>query len=160
MHGQISTDTPVGVPAALVWDIYRGLELGRLVDKIAPEVIGRVEILEGDGGVGTIAKLTFPSAPGSAESGYMKEKFTKIDDDNRVKETELIEGGYKAFGFDLVRIRLEIIEKDSESCTVRSSIEYEGDDKLEDLVPHLSVKPLETMAEIVGKHLCENKSTQ
>ncbi|KAE8717718.1 MLPputative-like protein [Hibiscus syriacus] len=160
MHGQISSDTPVGVPAALIWDVYRGLELGRLVDKIAPDVLGRVEFLEGDGGVGTIAKLTFPPAPGSAESVYMKEKFTKIDDENLVKETEIIEGGYKALGFNMVRVRLEIIEKDSESCIVRSSIEYEGDDKLEDVVSHVSVKPLETMAEIIGKHLSEYKSTQ
>ncbi|KAK8477092.1 hypothetical protein V6N13_088863 [Hibiscus sabdariffa] len=159
MQGQVSKDTPVGVPAALMWDVYRGLELGRLVDKIAPDVLGRVEFLEGDGGVGTIAKLTFPPAPGSSEGGYMMERFTKVDDENRVKETELIEGGYKALGFDVVRIRLEIIEKDSESCIVRSSIEYEVDDKLADVVSHVSVKPLETMAEIVGKHLTQNRST-
>ncbi|GMI65944.1 hypothetical protein HRI_000263700 [Hibiscus trionum] len=159
MHGQVSQDTPVGVSAALIWDVYRGLELGRLVDKIASDVIGRVEVLEGNGGVGTVVKLTFPPAPGSAESGYMKERFTKVDEENRVKETELVEGGYKALGFDVVRIRLEIIEKDSESCVVRSCIEYEGDDKLVDVVPHVSVKPLETMAEIVAKHLTQNKST-
>ncbi|KAE8717717.1 MLPputative-like protein [Hibiscus syriacus] len=160
MHGQISADTLVGVPATILWDVYRASELGRLFGKIAPDVLGRVEILEGDGGVGTIAKLTFPPAPGSAESVYMKEKFTKIDDENRVKETEIIEGGYKALGFDMVRIQIKIIEKDSESCIVRSSIEYEGDDKLEDVVSHVSVKPLETIAEIVGKHLSERKSTR
>lgn len=60
MQGHVSQDTPVGVPAALIWDVYRGLELGRLVDKLAPEVLGRVEFVEGDGGVGTIAKLTLP----------------------------------------------------------------------------------------------------
>ncbi|GMI78909.1 hypothetical protein HRI_001560200 [Hibiscus trionum] len=159
MHGQVSQDTPVAVPADLIWDVYRGLELGRLVDKIAPDVLGRVEFLEGDGGVGTIAKFTFPPAPGIPEGGYMKERFIKVDDENRVKETEVIEGGYKALGFDVVRIRLEILEKDSESCIIRSSIVYEGDDKLADVVSHVSVKPLETMAEIVGKHLSDNKST-
>ncbi|KAK8593795.1 hypothetical protein V6N13_042634 [Hibiscus sabdariffa] len=156
MHGQVSNDTPVGVPADLMWDVYRGFELGRLVDKIAADVLGRVEFLEGDGGVGSIVKFTSAAEPGS---GYMKEIFTKIDDENRVKETEVIEGGYKALGFDVVRIRLEILEKDSESCIVRSSIEYEGDDKLADVVSRVSVKPLEIMAEIVGKHLSENKST-
>ncbi|KAL4378839.1 hypothetical protein GQ457_02G027910 [Hibiscus cannabinus] len=159
MHGQISSDTPVGVPADLMWDVYRSFELGRLVDKLAADVLGRVEFLEGDGGVGSIVKFTFAAEPGSPGSGYMKEIFTKIDDENRVKETEVIEGGYKALGFEVVRIRLEILEKDSESCIVRSCIEYEGDDKLADVVSHVSVKPLEIMAEIVGKHLIQNKST-
>ncbi|KAG4154345.1 hypothetical protein ERO13_D03G052400v2 [Gossypium hirsutum] len=157
MQGHVSQDTPVGVPAALIWDVYCGLEVGRLVDKLAPEVLGRVEFLEGDGGVGTIAKLTLP--PGSLGRGYMKERFTKIDDEDRVKETEVLEGGYKDLGFDVVRIRLEIVEKDSESCMVRSTIEYEGDEKLADVVSHVNIKPLEMMAEIIGKHLCQNKST-
>ncbi|GMI78903.1 hypothetical protein HRI_001559600 [Hibiscus trionum] len=159
MHGQVSQDTPVGVPADLIWNVYRGLELGRLVDKIASDVLGRVECLEGDGGVGTILKFTFPPASGFPGGDCMKEIFTKVDDENRVKETEMIEGGYKALGFDVVRIRLEILEKDSESCIIRSSIVYEGDDKLADVVSQVSVKPLGTMAEIVGKHLSDNKST-
>ena len=60
MHGHLSQDTQVGVPVAVVWDVYRGLELGRLVDKLLPDVIGRVQVIEGDGGVGTIIKLTLP----------------------------------------------------------------------------------------------------
>ncbi|MBA0643626.1 hypothetical protein Goklo_027897 [Gossypium klotzschianum] len=42
---------------------------------------------------------------------------------------------------------------------VRLTIEYEGDEKLADVVSHVNVKPLEMMAEIIGKHLCQNKST-
>ncbi|XWS65057.1 hypothetical protein CRYUN_Cryun05aG0058300 [Craigia yunnanensis] len=157
MYGHLSQDTQVGVPVAVVWDVYRGLELGRLVDKLLPDVLGRVQVLEGDGGVGTIIKLTLP--PGSPGSGYMIERFTKVDDENRVKETELIEGGYKDLGLDLFRVRLEILEKDSESSIIRSSIEYEVDDKLAEVASHVSIKPLEIMAEAIGKHLSEKKTT-
>ncbi|OMO51102.1 hypothetical protein COLO4_37817 [Corchorus olitorius] len=155
MHGHITQDTPVAVPAAAVWEAYSGLELGKLVDKLLPDVIGRVEVVEGDGGVGTLVKLTFP--PGSPGSGYMIEKFIKNDDEARVKETELVEGGYKDLGFDSYRIRLEIIEKDSESSIIRSSVEYEIDDKLAELASHVNTKPLEIMAETIGKHLSEKK---
>ncbi|XVE90430.1 hypothetical protein DITRI_Ditri20bG0077100 [Diplodiscus trichospermus] len=159
MHGHLSQDTLVDVPAAVVWDVYGGLELGRLVDKLLPDVIGRVQVLEGDGGVGTIVKLTYP--PGSPESGYVIERFTKIDNEHRVKETEVIEGGYKALGLDLFRIRLEILEKDSESSIIRSSMDYEGDDKLAEVASsHVSIKPLEIMAEAIGKHLSEKKITK
>ncbi|XVE90431.1 hypothetical protein DITRI_Ditri20bG0077200 [Diplodiscus trichospermus] len=117
MHGHLSQDTLVDVPATVVWDVCRGLELGNLVSKLLPDVYGRVQFLEGDGGVGTIVKITYP--PERPESGYVIERFTKIDNENRVKEAEAIEGGYKALGLDLVRYRWEILEKDSESSIIR-----------------------------------------
>lgn len=64
MKGQVMKDTAVEVPANAVWDVYRGLELARLVDELLPDVIGRVEVVEGDGSVGTIVKVTFP--PGNS----------------------------------------------------------------------------------------------
>ena len=60
MHGQLSQDTQVGVPASLVWDVYRGLAVGKLIDELLADVVGRVELVEGNGGVGTIMKVTFP----------------------------------------------------------------------------------------------------
>ncbi|XWS58722.1 hypothetical protein CRYUN_Cryun08bG0059000 [Craigia yunnanensis] len=60
MHGHLSQDTLVEVPAAVIWDVYRGLELGKLADELLPDVVGRVEVVHGDGGVGTIVKVTFP----------------------------------------------------------------------------------------------------
>ncbi|EEF42384.1 norbelladine synthase [Ricinus communis] len=162
MRDQVSAETPVGAPARIVWDAYRGVELGRLVDELLGDVLGKVEVVEGDGGVGTIMKLTFP--PGTPGTGYMKEIFTKMDDDKRVKETEIIEGGYKDLGFDHVRIRLEIIEKDDddaagESSIIRSTIEYEMDETKPELASFVSTKQLEIMAETIAKYLTHNKST-
>ncbi|GMI78908.1 hypothetical protein HRI_001560100 [Hibiscus trionum] len=151
MHAHIPQDTAVGIPATVVWDLYGGAKLGRLVDKLLADVIGKVEIVEGDGGVGTIIKLTFP--PGGQMTGDMVEIIAKVDDENRVRENEVIEGGFKDLGFDLFRFRLEIIEKDSESCIIRSSMEYEIDDELEDVVSrYVSIRPLKIIAETAGKH--------
>lgn len=60
MKGKLSAETTVGVAASAMWEVYKGLELGRLVDKLLPDLLGKVEVIEGDGGVGTIVKLTFP----------------------------------------------------------------------------------------------------
>jgi hypothetical protein len=60
MKDELSEETWVQAPASAVWSAYRGLELGRLVDKLLGHVVGNVEVIEGDGGVGTIVKLTFP----------------------------------------------------------------------------------------------------
>lgn len=89
----------------------------------------------------------------------MKERFTEIDDNKRIKETEVFEGGFKDLGFHLYRIRLEIIENGSESTVVRSTIEYDVDDKFAENASLVTTKPLETIAEVVGRYLAEKKAT-
>ena len=90
---------------------------------------------------------------------YLKEIFTKIDDEMRVKESEVIEGGYKDFGFEFCRYRLQIIEKDAESSIIRSSVEYEIDDKLEEIASQVTTKPMEILAEGIGKYLKQKRSS-
>ncbi|XVF56554.1 hypothetical protein PTKIN_Ptkin06aG0130400 [Pterospermum kingtungense] len=157
MHGHLSHDTLVEVPAAVLWDVYGSLELGRLLNELLQDVLGRVEVVQGDGGVETILNITF--APGIPGPGYMKEIFTKIDDEMRVKESEVLEGGYKDFGFEACRYRLQIIEKDAESSIIRSSIEYEIDDKLQEMASQVSTKPMEILAEGIGKYLKEKRTS-
>ncbi|KAK9272885.1 hypothetical protein L1049_003264 [Liquidambar formosana] len=156
MKGQISSESEViSVPAGMVWDVYGGLKLGKLVDQLLPHVIGRVDVVEGDGGVGTVVKVTHP--PGTPGIGYMMERFTKIDDQNHIKETELVEGGFKELGFHLYRIRLEIIDKDTNSTVIRSTIEYEVEDEFAGNASLVTTKPLETIAQVIDKYLSEKK---
>ncbi|XP_022719879.1 S-norcoclaurine synthase 2-like [Durio zibethinus] len=157
MRGHLSHDTLVEVPAAVIWDIYRSLELGRLLNELLQDEIGTVEVVQGDGGVGTILKITF--APGIPGPTYMKEIFTKIDDEIRVKESEVIEGGYKDFGFEYCGYRLQIIEKDAKSSIIRSSIEYEIDDKLQEIASLVTTKPMEILAVGISKYLREKTSS-
>ncbi|XP_050221557.1 norbelladine synthase-like isoform X2 [Mercurialis annua] len=161
MRGQQSVETLIGVSPSIAWDAYRGLELGRLVDELFGEFL-KVEVVEGDGGVGTIVKLTFPpGTPGTGNmTGYMKELFTVMDDDKRVKETELIEGGFKDMGFDVYHVRMEVIEKDDKSSVIRSTVEYEIDDSKPELASLVSTKQFELIAETVGKYLTQKKSTK
>ncbi|KAL0013134.1 hypothetical protein SO802_000203 [Lithocarpus litseifolius] len=58
--------------------------------------IQKFELTEGDGGIGTILKLTFP--PGTPGFTDYKEKFTKLDNEKRLKEAEVTEGGYLEVG--------------------------------------------------------------
>ncbi|XP_021283072.1 S-norcoclaurine synthase 1-like [Herrania umbratica] len=153
MRGHLSQDSVVEVPAAVMWDVYRSLQLGKLADELLGDVVGKVQVVQGDGGVGTIVKVTFP--PGTPGPGYMKEMFTIIDDEIRLKEGETIEGGFKDVGFDVYRTRLQIIEKDADSSIVRSSVDYEIDDKLQEMASQATTKPMEVLAEAVGKYLKE-----
>ncbi|KAK8633052.1 hypothetical protein V6N13_013906 [Hibiscus sabdariffa] len=154
MKGRLSHDSPVEVPAAVIWDVYRGLQLGKLLNQLLRDVIGTVEVVYGDGGVGTILKFTFP--PGTPGPGYMKEVFTRIDNEQRLKEGEIFEGGLKYAGFEVYRQSLQIIEKDAQSSVIRSTVEYEIDEELQELASLATTKPMETLNEAVGKYLKQN----
>ena len=55
MYGTISEVTEVKVPASKAWALYGTLELGKV---IVGKVVEAVDVVEGDGGTGTILKLT------------------------------------------------------------------------------------------------------
>lgn len=60
-----------------------------------------------------------------------KEKFSKIDHEKKMKEVEIIEGGYLDLGFTSYQITFELIEKLSgDSCTTRLTVEYEANEEV------------------------------
>nr|GLL42806.1 S-norcoclaurine synthase 1-like [Ipomoea trifida] len=123
VFGAVSDEMEVKAPAAEAWKVYSTLQLAKLVVEMRPDLVEKFEVIEGDGGVGTILKLSFPAS--TPVFTYSKEKFTVVDDEKRVKEAEVIEGGYLNLGFTLFRVRFEIIEKDETTCITKTTIEYE-----------------------------------
>lgn len=65
MKGTLCHELEVGLPAGQVWGVYGTLRLGQLVVELLPNVIQKLDIVEGDGGVGTVLHLTFPTGKSS-----------------------------------------------------------------------------------------------
>lgn len=63
--GQVLHELEVKVSASEAWDLYGSLELAKFVEQALPNLIEKVELIQGDGGVGTILKLTFASGNNS-----------------------------------------------------------------------------------------------
>ncbi|XP_010025487.2 norbelladine synthase [Eucalyptus grandis] len=95
MLGQLSHETEVKVGAGKAWELYGTLKLVLLAKQEFSNTI--CDVLEGDGGVGTVIKLNFGSLS-------YTEKYTKVDHERRVKETEAIEGGFLDMGLSLYRL--------------------------------------------------------
>ncbi|CAL5212746.1 unnamed protein product [Lathyrus oleraceus] len=156
MSGQLEHELELHVPASEAWELFGTLGIGKLVGEEMPELFQRVEIVEGDGGVGTILKLTFtPGIPGPAS---YNEKFTKIDNEKRIKEVEVVEGGYLDFGFTLFRVRFEVIEKGEDSSIIKSTIEYEA--KEEANASLVSIDPLANIVQVAKNYLGRNKAAK
>ncbi|PON61981.1 Bet v I type allergen [Parasponia andersonii] len=65
------------------------LDGDNLIPKIAPQAIKQVEILKGDGGPGTVKKITFGEG---SSFNYVKHKVEAVDKDNFSHSYSLIEG--------------------------------------------------------------------
>ncbi|GAB4826430.1 hypothetical protein Ancab_009295 [Ancistrocladus abbreviatus] len=151
MSGQASHELEMKVPPSKAWELYGTLELAKFCEQKLT-IMDEIRVVEGDGGAGTVLQIIF--APGTQGPASYKEKFTKIDNDKRVKEVEAVEGGFLDAGFTLYRVRFEVIDKDSnDSCIVRSTIEYELKQEFASNACLVSTKPLEEIALLAATHL-------
>ncbi|KAL6651303.1 hypothetical protein ACP70R_010228 [Stipagrostis hirtigluma subsp. patula] len=158
MKGSKSHELAADVPASELWAIYGTLRFVELVHQLLPQVLHKVDVVRGDGGVGTVIQVTFP--PGNPGPQSYKEEFVKIDDENRVKEAAAIEGDILNIGFLKYVTRFEIIEKGPGSSVIRSTVEYEFDEKHPQLEDAASTAPLAAAAERLVQYIKEQKTTQ
>ncbi|XP_062193182.1 norbelladine synthase-like [Phragmites australis] len=158
MKGSKIHELETDVPASELWGIYGTLSAAKLVPELLPHVLINVEIISGDGGVDTILKLTFP--PGIPGLQSYKEKFTKVDNENYVKEAHAIEGDILKLGFISYMIRFEVIGKGPNSSVIRSTVEYEIDDAHPELESMVSTAPLSIIAETFAKYVKAKKVPQ
>ncbi|XP_071725331.1 major allergen Pru ar 1-like [Rutidosis leptorrhynchoides] len=82
------TTTPIA-PARMFKAM--AVETDKLSAKVAPQIIKSTEIIEGNGGAGTIKKITFQEGP---KEGYMKHRIDSIDKDNLTYNYSVIEGDF------------------------------------------------------------------
>ncbi|KAK6926182.1 Bet v I/Major latex protein [Dillenia turbinata] len=156
MLGQLSSELKISAEASQVWEIISTLKLAKLVVEEIPDVVTKFDVVEGDGGVGTVLKL-YLSPDGPGFSSY-SEKFTKVDHEKLVKETEVVEGGVLDIGFTKYLIRFEVIDKGEGSCIWKSTIEYEMKEEFAANASLVSIKPLESIMETVEKWLTNHKA--
>ncbi|KAL2524347.1 Bet v 1 domain-containing protein [Abeliophyllum distichum] len=139
MFGTASDQIEVKVPASEAWKIYGTLQLAEIAQEALPQWFQKIEVVEGDGRAGTILDISFSSGAGLSSR---KEKFTVVDDDKRVKEIEVVEGGYLDMGFTFYRGRLQVIENEENSCITKATIEYEVEEEFAANASFATIKPL------------------
>ncbi|KAL0403318.1 UNVERIFIED_CONTAM: hypothetical protein Sradi_1972600 [Sesamum radiatum] len=167
MVGRVWEEIEVKVPASEAWKVYGGLPLGQIACAGLPNLFSKAEVVEGDGSAGTILQVFLPTGTRSmmkSETGMSyKEKFTVVDDEKRVKEAEVVDGGVLDLGFTLYRFRFEVMEKEGkeEECIVRGSIEYEVNDEAAAIAnaAFVSKEPLVAILQVAADYLTKNYIT-
>ncbi|KAK1366342.1 S-norcoclaurine synthase [Heracleum sosnowskyi] len=151
MFGTVSGEIEVKAAASVVWEVYGTLEMAAVVEKGLAEIIQRIEVVEGDGSAGTVLNIVFQSG-GFAFPSY-KEKYIKVDNEKRVKEAEVVEGGYLEIGFNKYLVRFEVIEKDEESCITKATVEYDLKEDFADNASFVSIDTYMAIMNLVVNHV-------
>ncbi|WVZ65010.1 hypothetical protein U9M48_014444 [Paspalum notatum var. saurae] len=158
MKGSKVHEHETDVPASELWAIYGTLRAAELLPKLFPHVLAKVELVSGDGGVGTILELIF--APGIPGLKNYKENFIKVDNENYIKEVQTIECDLLKPGFLSYMVRFEIIAKGPNSSVIRSTIEYEIVDAHPELEATVSTAGLAATAAKFSEHAKDTMAPQ
>ncbi|XVE82218.1 hypothetical protein DITRI_Ditri15bG0130000 [Diplodiscus trichospermus] len=81
-------EVPTSIPPARIFKAFV-LEFDNLFPKVVPQAIKSCELVQGDGGPGSIKKVTFGEG---SEFNYMKQKVEALDKENFVYSYSVIEG--------------------------------------------------------------------
>ncbi|KAI3919357.1 hypothetical protein MKX01_038827 [Papaver californicum] len=154
---EIRYDLEVPTSADFIWSVYSSPDIPRLLrDVLLPGVFEKLDVIEGNGGVGTVLDIVFP--PGAVPRRY-KEKFVNINHEKRLKEVIMIEGGYLDMGCTFYLDRIHVIEKTSKSCVIKSSVVYEVKQECADAMSKLiTTEPLKSMAEVISNYAIKQQS--
>ncbi|KAG0488094.1 hypothetical protein HPP92_006638 [Vanilla planifolia] len=126
VSGSFSKETPLSVPIDRLWKA-RILDAHNLLPKIFPAFISSVEIIEGDGGIGTVGKVNLTEVVGGYD--FVKSKIEELDNEKHIVKESVVEGGL--IGTKLNSYTLEHrFEEGGEGKTVeRLTVEYESLDE-------------------------------
>ncbi|KAF6157666.1 hypothetical protein GIB67_037239 [Kingdonia uniflora] len=158
MRGSVSTDMSVQASAKDIWAVFSSNDLPKMLPDLLPGAFEKIDIIQGDGGVGT--KLHVVLAQGIPEPRSWNEKFMMIDDVRRMKRIQVTKGGLLDFGFRSYENVFQIIEKGTNSCIIRSTVHFEADeDKFEANASQIKADASWGVGKAIANHVVQKKTT-
>ncbi|KAI3837236.1 hypothetical protein MKX03_004121 [Papaver bracteatum] len=143
-----------------VWAIYTAPNFPTLSAQLLSGLLKSKDIVEGDGcSVGTIFSVVF--LPGCVVPMH-KEKIVTVNHEKRLKEIQMIEGGYLEMGCTFCMLSFEILVKERNSCIIKTVTKYEINDDLASGVSchfHTGFDMLVALARQVSKHITDKNAT-
>ncbi|KAI3837787.1 hypothetical protein MKX03_017178 [Papaver bracteatum] len=153
MNSTLTSEFYVAAPAEDLWDVISAKDSYKTIQMLVPGMFEKLEILEGDGGTGTVLAVVF--SPGTHFYVNSEEKVT-IDNQRRVWEILQIKGGYLDMGVTSFMESFEIIPKGRNSV-YKTMIRYEVPDELAHKVSSLiTIEGMLTMAKATAKYVVDS----
>ncbi|KAF5772823.1 putative (S)-norcoclaurine synthase [Helianthus annuus] len=149
MHVTLSEELELKVPTSKAWALFSTKKYKNAL--IEEKFFEASEFVEGDGGTGTLEKVT---VKGSEFAYY---KYTLVDNMNKVKEVKLVEGGLLDHGFNYYKSKEEIKENPNDetgsSCIFKLTRDYEVKDEFATNTSIVTNVSLAVIGNVMNKHL-------
>ncbi|CAN1775411.1 Phytohormone-binding protein [Linum perenne] len=132
MLKEVKSQIQVSVDLEILWkSLTKDLHI--VVPKILPDKVKDVQVLQGDGGLGTILLFNFTSAEGVMN--YQKEKIVEFDETRHRIGLEVTKGGHRDHGFSFYKTTFQLTAATGEEqreTVVDVTVTYEFEMEIED----------------------------
>ncbi|XP_030441048.2 phytohormone-binding protein-like [Syzygium oleosum] len=98
-------------------------DLLSILPQVTPNLVQNAEIIEGDGGLGSILLLTF--GPDVPKMKYQKEKIVELDESLHRIGLQVIEGGHLDLGFTFYKVSNQLTTISEKQTLVDVMVAYE-----------------------------------
>lgn len=151
--GNLVSDMKVNLPADEVWDVYRSKDFGDLLLKLLPGYFKAIDVVTGDGGVGSIIKVTLQPGLSSQPCVLLKKMLVRItsthsviklrnfssvsgtsswldqivelDDKTMTRILHRVQGGHLDNGFTLFDAGYRVVKKEKNSCVIKAITSFQ-----------------------------------
>ncbi|KAL2327708.1 hypothetical protein Fmac_021135 [Flemingia macrophylla] len=135
MIKEFNTQTEVSVGLEALWAAL-SKEFINIVPKVLPNVVKNVQLIEGDGGVGTILIFNFLA---DMSPSFQREKITEFDENSHEIGLQVTEGGYLNQGLSYYKTTFQLSSIGEQKTLVNIKISYDHESDIEE-----RVKPTKT----------------
>ncbi|PKU84612.1 phytohormone-binding protein CSBP-like [Dendrobium catenatum] len=117
---EIQTELEVGIEA--LWNAITKDKLD-LLRKAAPQLLTDAQVIEGDGGLGTLTTIDISAA--APHVPPFKEKIVEFDEANHAVSFQGIEGGFLKLGFTHYNVSFKLDDLANGKILAKTTITYE-----------------------------------
>ncbi|XP_023917002.1 major allergen Pru ar 1 [Quercus suber] len=123
-------ETTTVIPPARLFKAFV-LDADNLIPKIAPQAIKSAEIIEGNGGPGTIKKVNFGEG---SQFNYVKHRIDEIDNANFTYGYSLIEGDALTDKLEKISYEIKLVASPDGGSILKSTSKYhtKGDHEIKE----------------------------
>ncbi|KAK2355193.1 hypothetical protein P8452_75372 [Trifolium repens] len=136
MVKEFKTQTTLNVALETLWKA-QSKDFILIAPKVLPNIVKDVQVIEGDGGVGTV--LIFNFLPGISEVNHQREVITEFDELSHEIGLEVVEGGYLNQGLSYYKTTFQFSAITENKTLVNVKISYDHESDIDE-----KVKPTKT----------------
>ncbi|GAU45851.1 hypothetical protein TSUD_371470 [Trifolium subterraneum] len=136
MIKEFKTQTTLNVGLETLW-AAQSKDFMLIAPKVLPNIVKDVQLIEGDGGVGTV--LIFNFLPGISPVNYQRELITEFDEVSHEIGLQVVEGGYLNQGLSYYKTTFQFSAITENKTLVNVKISYDHESDIDE-----KVKPTKT----------------